>query len=482
MGEGSLQPEDARDATLCRMLHALAATALVTLQSPTAQLAADALELTAGTELVYAGKVTHKDSTSSMGASVELRAIVLGQGDKGTLEVALFHTLAEGSGLVAGKVRRVPASTDFSILELGADWVRAPLKEGSMPGMSMGPPTTMALGDLPLPPANVSVVPGSASLTSRIVLPTNFEFAARREWTCAQDGGTLVLTASASGLPAAHAMVGSMRLLEHAQVLRVDPTRRAVASAKTSWKVEFSAEPPRYGEFGSEFELRSIRSLGGEVVKQLRADHAELTELQRKSWQAEDLVALEREAEALAGRCEESKSYFAGAARALVDNVVRRREIVEKERLEREFAERLVGRDAVEVLGDVLGVDLDGNDIKLSALRGKLVVLNFYASWCGPCNVEIPILKELHAAHASDLAVIGLNKEAEREREIEHARRQGLTWPVLLGSDTVNAKLLVSAFPTNCYIGRDGKILLREVGFDSKESLKLTIERFLAGK
>jgi len=53
---------------------------------------------------------------------------------------------------------------------------------------------------------------------------------------------------------------------------------------------------------------------------------------------------------------------------------------------------------------------------------------------------------------------------------------------VMLGSDKVNAALLVGAFPTNCYIGRDGKILLREVGFDSKEKLKLTIERFLAGK
>ncbi|MFM7297972.1 MAG: TlpA family protein disulfide reductase [Planctomycetota bacterium] len=464
------------------MLNLVPALLLVSLQSPTAQVAAEVLELSAGTELAYTGKATHKDSASSMTVPFELRAVVLGKGDKGTLEVALFHTLAEGSGFIGGKVRRVPASTSFSILELGADWVRAPLPGGMMPGMPMGAPATMALGDLPLPPATVSVVPGNGSLTSRIVLPTNFEFAATREWTCAQEGGALVLSASASGLPAAHAMVGTMRLMEHSQVLRIDPARRAVAVAKSNWKVEFSAEPLRYGEFGSELELRSIQALGEEAVKQLRADYAEFTALQRKSWRAEDLDAMESEAQALADRCAESNSYFAGEARALVENVVRRREMVEKERLEREFAEKLVGKDAIEVLGDVLGKDLEGKDIKLSALRGKVVVLNFYASWCGPCNVEIPILKELYAAHGADIAVIGLNKEAEREREIEHARRQGLPWPVMLGSDKVNAALLVGAFPTNCYIGRDGKILLREVGFDSKEKLKLTIERFLAGK
>lgn len=464
------------------MLQLLSAVLLVSVQSPAAQVAAEVLELSAGTELTYVGKALHKDSVSSMTLPVELRAIVLGKGDKGTLEVALFHTLAEGSGFVGGKVRTVPASTSFSILELGPDWTRAPLGNGMMPGMPMGAPALMALGDLPLPPAAVSIVPGNASLTSRLVLPTQFEFKATRDWACSEESGALQLAAKASGLPAAHAMVESMKLLEHTQVLRIDTAKRAVASSKTSWKVEFSAEPLRVGEFGTELELRSIRQIGDEAVKQLRADFAEFTALQRKSWRAEDLDAMEREAQVLADRYEDSGSYLAAEARALVANVVRRREMVEKERLEREFAEKLVGKDAVEILGDVIGKDLQGNDVKLSALRGKVVVLNFYASWCGPCNVEIPHLKELYAEHGADLAVIGLNKEAEREREVEHARRQGLPWPVVLGSDKVNAALYVGAFPTNCYIGRDGKILLREVGFDGKERLKATIERFLAAK
>ena len=477
-----MQSVPAPDASLSGMLQLLPAVLLVSVQSPTAQVAAEVLELAAGTELTYSGKATHKDAVSSMTLPVELRAIVLGQGDKGTLEVALFHTLAEGSGFVGGKVRTVPASTTFSILELGPDWTRAPLGNGMMPGMPMGAPALMALGDLPLPPAAVSVVPGNASLTSRVVLPTQFEFKATQEWSCSAESGALQLSAKANGLPAAHAMVESMKLLEHTQVLRVDTTKRAVASSKTSWKVEFSADPLRVGEFGSELELRSIRQIGDEAVKRLRADFAEFTTLQRKSWRAEDLDAMEREAQALADRYEDSGSYLAAEARALVANVVRRREMVEKERLEREFAEKLVGKDAIEILGDVIGKDLQGNDVKLSALRGKVVVLNFYASWCGPCNVEIPHLKDLYAAHGADLAVIGLNKEAEREREIEHARRQGLPWPVVLGSDKVNAALYVGAFPTNCYIGRDGKILLREVGFDGKERLKATIESFLAAK
>jgi thiol-disulfide isomerase/thioredoxin len=134
------------------------------------------------------------------------------------------------------------------------------------------------------------------------------------------------------------------------------------------------------------------------------------------------------------------------------------------------------------VLGDVVGKDLSGNEVRLSALKGKVVVLNFYASWCGPCNQEFPHLKELYAKYGSDLAVIGFDKEPDETVEREHARKQGLPWPIVLHSDKVNEALLVRAFPTNYYVDRQGRIVLREVGFDGPEKLARTLEGLLKAK
>ena len=81
-----------------------------------------------------------------------------------------------------------------------------------------------------------------------------------------------------------------------------------------------------------------------------------------------------------------------------------------------------------------------------------------------------------------DRFVIGFDKEADHKVEIEHARRMGIPWPVVLGSDRINSALLVGAFPTNYFLDLDGKIVLREVGFDGPEKLAATIGKLLAKK
>ncbi|NUP94794.1 MAG: TlpA family protein disulfide reductase [Planctomycetaceae bacterium] len=164
------------------------------------------------------------------------------------------------------------------------------------------------------------------------------------------------------------------------------------------------------------------------------------------------------------------------------EQIAATREHREKERLEAEVVARLIGKPAVDIVGDVVGKDLDGKDVKLSELKGKVVVLNFYASWCGPCNQEIPHLKELVARHEGELVVIGFDKEADHKVEIEHARKQGIPWRVVLGSDRINEALLVGAFPTNCFLDREGRIVLREVGFDGPQKLAATVEKLLEKK
>lgn len=443
---------------------------------------AGAIDFAAGTELVYTGKGRHKDDDSSMEIPFETRAVVLGTNDAGNTEVALFQRYLQGSGFRSGKMLTVPASSRFETIELGADLQRAPLPKGMMPGMMASAPAMTAIGGLPLPPAGLSLNAGATSTTQRIVLPTNFDYAGTREWTVEVAEGVARLSARATNLPVAHAMVATMRLITWTESITVDPAKRAVVESSATWKVEFSADPLRVGDFSNEYRLTRVGKVDAAALTALRADRDEFLAMQRTVFSAEDLVEKEREAQALADRYENSSSFFAFEAQQLVERVARLREMREKERIDQEVAAKLIGRDAIELLGDVVGKDIAGNEIKLSALRGKVVVFNFYASWCGPCNQEIPHLKELYAKHGNDLAVIGFNKELEREREIEHAKKFGLPWPVILGSDKVNATLLVSAFPTNYYVDRQGKLALREVGFDGKEHLATVIERFLAGK
>jgi thiol-disulfide isomerase/thioredoxin len=443
---------------------------------------AGALELAAGTELVYTGKGRHKDDTSSMEIPFETRAVVLGTNADGNTEVALFQRYLQGSGFRAGKMQTIPASSRYETIELGADLQRAPLPSGMMPGMMAGAPAMMAIGGLPLPPAGLSLQAGATGTTKRVVLPTNFDYAATREWSSEAGDGVVRLRARATDLPIAHAMVATMRLITWTESITVDPAARTVLESSASWKVEFSSDPLRVGEFGNEYRLARVGKVDDKALAQLRADREEFLILQRGAFNAEDMAAKEREAQAIADRYETSGSFFAFEAQQLVERIARVREMREKERLDKEIAAKLIGRDAVELLGDVVGKDLAGNEVKLSALRGKVVVFNFYASWCGPCNQEIPHLKALYAEHGGELAVIGFNKELEREREIEHAKKQGLPWPVVLGSDKVNEKLLVSAFPTNYYVDRQGKLALCEVGFDGKDHLVEVIERLLARK
>jgi thiol-disulfide isomerase/thioredoxin len=195
-----------------------------------------------------------------------------------------------------------------------------------------------------------------------------------------------------------------------------------------------------------------------------------------------DLDAAERTMDELAEAFDESQSYFRAEARRVLTQIAATREQRENERLQAEVVAKLIGKQAVDVLGDVVGKDLSGNEVRLSALKGKVVVLNFYASWCGPCNQEFPHLKELYAKYGSDLAVIGFDKEPDETVEREHARKQGLPWPIVLHSDKVNEALLVRAFPTNYYVDRQGRIVLREVGFDGPEKLARTLEGLLKAK
>lgn len=142
----------------------------------------------------------------------------------------------------------------------------------------------------------------------------------------------------------------------------------------------------------------------------------------------------------------------------------------------------LVGRAAVatERLFDAMGMAkvsgkaapdftlprVDGQPISLQEHRGKVVFLNFWATWCIPCREEMPALEQLHQKYQSKgLAVVAINLKESAEQVKEFFQKHTLSFPALLDHNgTVFREYLVAGMPTTYLIDRDGQILARGIG------------------
>jgi thiol-disulfide isomerase/thioredoxin len=102
----------------------------------------------------------------------------------------------------------------------------------------------------------------------------------------------------------------------------------------------------------------------------------------------------------------------------------------------------------------------------LSALKGKVVFLNFWATWCGPCRDEMPSMEVIYKRFKNEgLEILAVNCEESQEDVIAFMANNGLTFPALLDEDgRVNGAYGIQAIPTTFLINRDGRIILRLVG------------------
>ncbi|HLH05971.1 MAG TPA: TlpA disulfide reductase family protein [Terriglobales bacterium] len=112
---------------------------------------------------------------------------------------------------------------------------------------------------------------------------------------------------------------------------------------------------------------------------------------------------------------------------------------------------------------------IDGKSYRLADLRGKAVLLNFWATWCPPCKIEIPWFVELQKQYASQgLVIVGvaMDDDADKQKVVaDFANEMKIDYPVLLGNDEVADEYGgVDALPTTFFIGRDGKIVRRFMG------------------
>jgi peroxiredoxin len=118
---------------------------------------------------------------------------------------------------------------------------------------------------------------------------------------------------------------------------------------------------------------------------------------------------------------------------------------------------------------------VDGEQVRLSDLRGKVVLLNFWATWCPPCKAEMPDLDALHREHgaARDFTVLGIDVEEGLPAVAAFARQTGISFPLALDADgAVSTNLYnVRAMPMSLIIDRTGNIRDTWTGRITKEAM-----------
>ncbi len=109
---------------------------------------------------------------------------------------------------------------------------------------------------------------------------------------------------------------------------------------------------------------------------------------------------------------------------------------------------------------------MDGKPVNLESVKGKVVLLNFWATWCGPCRLEVPDLVELQAKYKDKVQVIGLVVDDQDEDAIRtFAKRYAINYPIAMATDELRIKFGgVPALPTSFVIDTQGRVVQKHIG------------------
>ncbi len=130
-------------------------------------------------------------------------------------------------------------------------------------------------------------------------------------------------------------------------------------------------------------------------------------------------------------------------------------------------------------------VDLEGKKVSLADFKGKPVLITFWATWCGPCKLEMPWLAEFGKKYASQgLVMLGVaTDEAPKSTISGIVQKAGVTYDTLLGDDKVSeAYGGVDYVPESFYVDRSGKVMLATAGLneDGKDEIEANIKKLIA--
>jgi cytochrome c biogenesis protein CcmG, thiol:disulfide interchange protein DsbE len=125
--------------------------------------------------------------------------------------------------------------------------------------------------------------------------------------------------------------------------------------------------------------------------------------------------------------------------------------------------------------------DLDGNDLSLASSRGKVVLLNFWATWCGPCRAEIPSLIALQQRYKDQIQIIGLDVDDDDEKAVRgFATDEGINYPIALTPNKVRLDYGgIAALPTLFVINSEGKVVQKHVGLFNPALYEIEVRALL---
>jgi len=127
--------------------------------------------------------------------------------------------------------------------------------------------------------------------------------------------------------------------------------------------------------------------------------------------------------------------------------------------------------------------DINNKDVKLASLKGKVVLLDFWATWCGPCKIEIPWFIEFQEKYGKDgLQVVGVSVDDTLDRLKPYAAQMKMNYLVLQGLDQEamqDAYGPLLGIPVTVLISRDGKMCHKHVGLSKKDAFEKEIKSLL---
>lgn len=126
--------------------------------------------------------------------------------------------------------------------------------------------------------------------------------------------------------------------------------------------------------------------------------------------------------------------------------------------------------------------DSNGRETRLAEFKGKVVLLNFWATWCGPCKAEIPWFSEFQSKHGgAGLVVLGVSMDEDGWKAVRpYMQKMSMGYRVALGDDATAARYGgIDSLPQTILIDREGRIAARHVGLTSKSRFEEDIAQLL---
>jgi peroxiredoxin len=130
--------------------------------------------------------------------------------------------------------------------------------------------------------------------------------------------------------------------------------------------------------------------------------------------------------------------------------------------------------DAYQQAADFTLPARDGGQLQLSDLQGQVVMINFWATWCGPCRQEMPLLEQIQAKYEPlGFTVLGVNVEPDSAAAIEWLRNTPVTFPVLFDvRNEVAEEFGVQGMPSTVFVDRDGRVRHVHAGYKPGDEAK----------